>query len=100
MVADVVAAVCSILGSTIDLEQPLMEAGLDSLGAIELRNSLSSLFGIELPATITLDYPTAAALANYISAQGPQHDELGVASLVSWASSDGSEVSTTTSLQR
>lgn len=44
-----------------------MEAGLDSLGAVELRNSLASRFGVELAATVTIDYPTAAALAMHIA---------------------------------
>ena len=43
-----------------------MEAGLDSLGGVELRNSLSSAFGTELPATLTLDYPSIGALAAYL----------------------------------
>ena len=43
-----------------------MEAGLDSLGAVDLRNSVSSAFGVELPPTATLDYPTVDALAKFI----------------------------------
>ena len=37
---------------------PLMSAGLDSLGAVELRNGISAKFGISMPATIAFDYPT------------------------------------------
>ena len=47
--------------------QPLMEAGLDSLGAVELRNSLATHFAVDLPSTVTFDYPTIAALANFIA---------------------------------
>ena len=49
--------------------QPLMEAGLDSIGAVELRNAVSTKFGIELPATATFDYPSADALARYVVGQ-------------------------------
>ena len=59
----------AVLGSTPALEQPLMEAGLDSLGAVELRNGLSSLFGMELPATVTFDYPTVNELAGFIASK-------------------------------
>ena len=47
-------------------EQPLMEAGLDSIGAVELRNAIISKFGVDLPATVTFDYPTASSLAAFI----------------------------------
>ena len=48
-------------------DQPLMSAGLDSLSAVELRNSLQARFSVDMPATVTFDYPTVAALAAYIS---------------------------------
>lgn len=51
--------------------QPLMEAGLDSIGAVELRSLLSAKFGAELPATLIFDHPTAAALAAYLASSLP-----------------------------
>ena len=36
-------------------------------GAVELRTALSAAFDMELPATVTFDYPSIAALANYIT---------------------------------
>ena len=63
----VAAAVAAVLGGPVASDSSLMEAGLDSLGAVELRNSLSKQFGLDLPATLTFDYPTTAAIAAFIS---------------------------------
>nr|BAU61515.1 actin related protein2 [Parachlorella kessleri] len=67
--AQVTQLVESVLGHAVAANQPLMEAGLDSLATVELRNSLSSTFGVELPATAVLDYPTSAALAAFLAEQ-------------------------------
>lgn len=48
--------------------QAFTEAGLDSLGAVELRNALSQYLDIELPATLVFDYPSINAIATYIVA--------------------------------
>lgn len=63
----VAAAAQRILGFVPNARQPLMEAGLDSLGAVELRNDLTARLQIELPATMTLDYPSIAAVATFIA---------------------------------
>lgn len=46
---------------------PLKEIGLDSLMAVELRNSIARSVGHPLPATLLFDFPTLEALANHIS---------------------------------
>ena len=43
-----------------------MQAGLDSLGGVELRNSIAATFAIDVPPTLAFDYPTATALAEYV----------------------------------
>ena len=50
--------------------QPLMEAGLDSLGAVELHNALGDRFGMPMPATLAFDHPSISALTAFITSTG------------------------------
>ena len=48
-----------------------MEAGIDSLGAVELRNQLQATTGASsLPSTLVFDYPTARQLASFLGPTG------------------------------
>ncbi|MCA9973040.1 MAG: SDR family NAD(P)-dependent oxidoreductase, partial [Anaerolineales bacterium] len=47
--------------------QALLDLGLDSLMAVELRNALSADVGQPLPATLLFDHPSIAALTDYLS---------------------------------
>lgn len=69
LLPDVLEIVAGIVGAALDAEDPLMASGLDSLGAVQLRNAVSERFGVELPATAALDFPTPSALAGFV-AQG------------------------------
>ena len=55
-----------IIGSEIGLDDPFMEFGVDSLGLVELQNSLNKLYPSNIDATDILNYPTARALSGFI----------------------------------
>eukprot|EP00820_Chromera_velia_P016281 Cvel_6212.t1-p1 / transcript=Cvel_6212.t1 / gene=Cvel_6212 / organism=Chromera_velia_CCMP2878 / gene_product=Putative inactive phenolphthiocerol synthesis, putative / transcript_product=Putative inactive phenolphthiocerol synthesis, putative / location=Cvel_scaffold300:95231-105286(+) / protein_length=2635 / sequence_SO=supercontig / SO=protein_coding / is_pseudo=false len=73
-----VEAAAFVLGTPAEstpTDVPLLDLGLDSLGAVEFRNRLfSNLGGIDLPVTILFDHPTieelAAWLAQHLSTSG------------------------------
>ena len=46
--------------------EPLMAAGLKSLGAVELRNAITAAYNIQLAATAALDFPTLDSLAAHL----------------------------------
>jgi len=61
-------------GGAVDADAPLIDAGIDSLGAVELRNQLKAAAGQEvmMPSTLifdypTFDYPTARQLATLLA---------------------------------
>ena len=69
----VVSSVKSVLGSDFEdspdaRQMPLLSMGLDSLGAVELRHSLETEFGIRVPATVLFDFPTIDELSAYLHA--------------------------------
>ncbi|QDZ22815.1 polyketide synthase [Chloropicon primus] len=63
--------ISEMLGEDVPANQPLMELGIDSLEAVELRNNLNESFGVELPATVMFDYTTMKSLQDYIGSVLP-----------------------------
>jgi NAD(P)-dependent dehydrogenase (short-subunit alcohol dehydrogenase family)/acyl carrier protein len=69
IVRDQVAAVLGHQPHAIDTNRKFKDLGFDSLTAIELRNALTQITGLTLPATIIFDHPTPTALAYHLLTQ-------------------------------
>ena len=66
VLGQVQAALQGVLEGSIGVEEPLMSAGLDSLGSVEFANVLSRQFGMQMPGTLVFDYPTINAVSAYL----------------------------------
>ena len=68
IVATVSDVALSLIGvETLDADEPLMDAGLDSLAAVEFGNTLAKEFsGVALPSTLMFDFPSVKLLSGFI----------------------------------
>ncbi|MGK8522863.1 SDR family NAD(P)-dependent oxidoreductase [Nocardia asteroides] len=79
------AEIASVLGhdspESVDPHKQFQKLGFDSLAAVELRNTLNTVTGRRLPATLLFDFPSPAELAAHLRAElaGARPEESGPA---------------------
>ena len=64
-----VAGYLNVPPSTIDIDMPLADCGIDSVSAISLCADLQCEKGFDVDTTIVYDYPTIDAIAAYLAAK-------------------------------
>lgn len=63
------SAVLGFGATELDLQQGFTDLGVDSLGAVELRNRLQRTLGVPLTSSVMFDHPNVAALAEFLLAK-------------------------------
>lgn len=64
-----VAHLMGLKSAELNPQQAFFDLGMDSLMSVELRNRLQNSLGCNLPSTLTFQYPTIAALIDYLADQ-------------------------------
>ena len=69
-----VAAVLQIRAAKVEIDEPLADQGLNSVGAVELASRLSQLFAMDVKTEDVFNYPTVRGLTQILS-RGYRHDD-------------------------
>ena len=75
LLEELTAIAAEVTGTTIAVDAPLMDSGLDSIGATELSNKMSAHLNTELSPTLLFDHPSLRSIADALSVD---HEREGV----------------------
>jgi len=67
LLEELTAIAAEVTGTTISADAPLMDSGLDSIGATELSNKISAHLDTELSPTLLFDHPSLRSIADALS---------------------------------
>ena len=67
LLEELTAIAAEVTGTNISTDAPLMDSGLDSIGATELSNKMSAHFNTELSPTLLFDHPSLRSIADSLS---------------------------------
>jgi len=56
----------------VELDTPLMDAGLDSLASVAFRNAIQTQLGLQMPSSLMFDYPNVRQLTDFIVEKSTQ----------------------------
>ncbi|PXX54880.1 acyl transferase domain-containing protein [Nocardia tenerifensis] len=75
-------------GPSLPVDRSFQELGLDSLGALQLRNRINASVGLSMPVSVVFDHPTVTRLAQHVTAQLRQRDRANRQGVVAGALAD------------
>jgi acyl transferase domain-containing protein/acyl carrier protein/pimeloyl-ACP methyl ester carboxylesterase len=69
LIGSIQATVEQRLGVRIEPDEPFMDAGLDSLGVMDIHQAIEQQTSVNIPPTAAFDYPTPTALAEHVQSK-------------------------------
>ena len=74
IVEEMDTVILEVVGTEINRELPLMEAGLTSLGALQLGRALQGRLSVDVPATLVFDHPSLNSITSLVIESSSNED--------------------------